>query len=68
MFFHAVNPYVLNTLLILIDRHREGHIIQMVDHFIQLANDERGIAEAKVTSTRPLTEDRERSTFFNICR
>ena len=54
--FSAVNPYVLNTLLILIDRHREGHLIQMVDHFIQLANDERGIAEAKVTTTRPLTE------------
>jgi len=54
--FSAVNPYVLNTLLILIDRHREGHLIQMVDDFIQLANDERGIAEAKVTTTRPLTE------------
>jgi F-type H+-transporting ATPase subunit delta len=54
--FAAVNRYVLNTLLILIDRHREDHIIQMADHFIQLANDERGIAEAKVTSTRPLTE------------
>ena len=54
--FSAVNPYVLNTLLILIDRHREGHLIQMVDYFIQLANDERGIAEAKVTTTRPLTE------------
>jgi F-type H+-transporting ATPase subunit delta len=54
--FSAVNPYVLNTLLILIDRHREGYLIQMVDYFIQLANDERGIAEAKVTTTRPLTE------------
>ena len=46
--FSSVNPYVLNTLLILIDRHREDHIIQMADQFIQLANDERGIAEAKV--------------------
>jgi F-type H+-transporting ATPase subunit delta len=54
--FSAVNPYVLNTLLILVDRHREENIIQMVDHFIQLANDERGIAEAKVITTRPLTE------------
>ena len=54
--FSSVNPYVLNTLLILIDRHREDHIIQMADQFIQLANDERGIAEAKVISTRALTE------------
>ena len=28
----------------------------MADEFIQLANDERGIAEAKVISTRALTE------------
>ena len=28
----------------------------MADHFIQLANDERGIAEAKVISTRALSE------------
>ena len=54
--FSSVNPYVLNTLLVLIDRHREDHIIQMADDFIQLANDERGIAEAKVISTRALSE------------
>jgi F-type H+-transporting ATPase subunit delta len=54
--FSSVNPYVLNTLMILIDRHREDYIADMADHFIQLANDERGIAEAKVYSVRPLTE------------
>lgn len=54
--FSSVNPYALNTLMILIDRHREDYIADMADHFIKLANDERGIAEAKVYSVRPLTE------------
>lgn len=54
--FESVNPYVLNTLMILIERHRENEISGVADHFIQLANDERGIAEAKVYSIRPLTE------------
>ncbi|WP_338450213.1 F0F1 ATP synthase subunit delta [Niallia oryzisoli] len=55
--FSAVNPYVLNTLLILIDRHREDHIAQVADQFITLANEEKGIAEATVVSTRLLTEE-----------
>ncbi|MBY0123236.1 F0F1 ATP synthase subunit delta [Bacillus sp. S/N-304-OC-R1] len=54
--FASVNTYVLNTLMILIERHREDHISDVADHFISLANDERGIAEAKVYSIRPLTE------------
>ena len=43
-----MNHFVLNTLMILIDRHREDQIVEVVDRFIELANDERGIAEAKV--------------------
>ncbi|MBS4190091.1 F0F1 ATP synthase subunit delta [Bacillus sp. FJAT-49705] len=54
--FESVSTYVLNTLMILIDRHREDHISDVADYFISLANDERGIAEAKVYSIRPLTE------------
>ncbi|KAA0548594.1 F0F1 ATP synthase subunit delta [Bacillus sp. BGMRC 2118] len=48
---------VLNTLLILIDRHRQSIITEMVDFFIQEANDVRGIADAKVYSVRELTKD-----------
>lgn len=55
--FGAVHPFVLNTLLILIDRHREDYITDMADQFIQLANDDRGIAEAQVYTTRPITDD-----------
>ena len=54
--FTSVNPYVLNTLLILIDRHREDEIIEVANQFFELANEESGVAEAKVYSTRELTE------------
>lgn len=55
--FSKVNPYVLNTLMILIDRHRDDQIVEVVDQFVELANEEHGIAEAKVYSIRPLTKE-----------
>ncbi|WP_077215061.1 F0F1 ATP synthase subunit delta [Bacillus dakarensis] len=55
--FGNVQTSVLNTLMILIDRHREGLISDVVDQFIEFANDERGIAEATVYTIRPLTEE-----------
>ncbi|RSK54245.1 F0F1 ATP synthase subunit delta [Bacillus canaveralius] len=55
--FSTANTYVLNTLMILIDRHREDHVADVANYFIGLANDERGVAEAKVYSVRPLTEE-----------
>jgi F-type H+-transporting ATPase subunit delta len=55
--FSTINPFVLNTLMILIDRHREDQIADMADRFVELANEERGIAEAKVYSIRPLTDE-----------
>lgn len=42
--------------MILIERHREDHIADVADHFISLANDKKGIADAKVYTVRPLTE------------
>ncbi|MED3623868.1 F0F1 ATP synthase subunit delta [Neobacillus thermocopriae] len=55
--FATVNPYVLNTLLLLIDRHRANEIVEVANQFIELANEEMGIAEAKVYSTRALTDE-----------
>ncbi|OCA82399.1 F0F1 ATP synthase subunit delta [Bacillus sp. FJAT-27225] len=55
--FNAVNPYVQNTLMILIDRHRENEIPGVADGYIEFANDARGIAEAKVYSVRPLSDE-----------
>ncbi|MBS4212596.1 MULTISPECIES: F0F1 ATP synthase subunit delta [Neobacillus] len=54
--FTSVNQYVLNTVLILIERHREGEIVEVVNQFTELTNDELGIAEAEVTSIRPLSD------------
>jgi len=55
--FSQVNPFVLNTLMILIDRHRQDQMVEVVDQFVELSNEEHGIADAKVYSIRPLTED-----------
>ncbi|MFD1929364.1 F0F1 ATP synthase subunit delta [Sporosarcina siberiensis] len=54
--FKDVNPLILNLLYVLLDRKRMDEIVNCIDEFITLANDASGIAEAKVYSTRPLTE------------
>lgn len=53
--FATANPIVINTLKVLVDRSREDAITDVADHFIELANEERGIAAATVYSIRPLT-------------
>lgn len=55
--FGSVSTYVLNTLMILVDRHREDQIADVADQFIALANDAKGVAEAKVYSVQPLTAE-----------
>jgi F-type H+-transporting ATPase subunit delta len=54
--FASINVFVLNTLLILIDRHRENEIIEVANQFIELANEASGVAEAEVYSVRALTD------------
>jgi len=55
--FGSASPYVLNTLMVLVDRHRTGSITEVADQFIELVNDTKGVAEAKVYSVQPLTDD-----------
>ncbi|WP_210364419.1 F0F1 ATP synthase subunit delta [Bacillus sp. REN3] len=55
--FASASTYVLNTLMILVDRHREDQISEVADQFIALANEARGIAEAKVYSVQPLSAE-----------
>lgn len=55
--FAKLHQYVLNTLMILIERHREDHISAVVNHYVELANEARGIAEANAYSVRALTEE-----------
>ncbi|GGC85960.1 ATP synthase subunit delta [Thalassobacillus devorans] len=55
--FAGYSSEVLNTLMLLLDRHREDIIPDLIDHFIEKVNDAKGIAEAKVYSVRELSED-----------
>jgi F-type H+-transporting ATPase subunit delta len=59
--FANVSESVINTLLLLIDRKREDVISDMVDYFIELANDARGVADAAVYSVRELSKDEEKA-------
>ncbi|MGM8364785.1 F0F1 ATP synthase subunit delta [Virgibacillus sp. W0181] len=54
--FQGIQTDVLNTLKILVERQRVGIIPSMVDDFIQLYNDAKGIAEATVYSVRELSQ------------
>lgn len=54
--FKGVNPLVLNALYVLLDAKRMDEAQNVFDEFLGLADDAAGIAEAKVYSTRPLTE------------
>ncbi|MDV6378265.1 F0F1 ATP synthase subunit delta [Sporosarcina sp. GW1-11] len=56
-FFSEANQLVLNTLYVLIDAGRIGETVNLINDFQELANEASGIAEAKVYSTRPLSED-----------
>ncbi|MDR4890211.1 F0F1 ATP synthase subunit delta [Fredinandcohnia sp. QZ13] len=57
--FQGFSQMTLNTLYLLIDRHREDIIADVAEEFIALANDKRGIADATVYSVRPLTDSEE---------
>ncbi|RDW22261.1 F0F1 ATP synthase subunit delta [Oceanobacillus arenosus] len=55
--FQSLQKDVVNTLKLLIDRHRTDIIPATINQFIQLVNDAKGMVEASVYSTRALTED-----------
>ncbi|TWT27656.1 F0F1 ATP synthase subunit delta [Planomicrobium sp. CPCC 101110] len=55
--FGQANVFVVNTLLLMAERKRLDEIVGLVDGYIRLANEEQGIADAKVYSVRPLSEE-----------
>lgn len=55
--FGSLNTYVLNTLMLLVDRHRADEIHAVAEEFIELSNEENGIEEADVYTIRPLTDE-----------
>ena len=54
--FQSVSVELKNTLLLMIERQRIQEIADMALEFVELTNEENAIAEAKVYTTRPLTE------------
>lgn len=59
--FKDASQTVINTILLLIDRKREDLLLEIAEQYFLLANDARGIADAKVFSVRPLTADEEQA-------
>jgi F-type H+-transporting ATPase subunit delta len=59
--FKGANMLILNTLCVLLDKKRINEVVHVVDEFNAFANDAAGIAEAKVYSTRPLTDEESQS-------
>src|SRR5699024_2441534 len=54
--FTGFHEDVLHTLSLLVDRHNESIVPEVVDHFIAFANEAKGIKEATVYSVRALTD------------
>lgn len=54
--FQGFSEDVLHTLFLLVDRHKETIIPQMVEDFVTLANEAKGTKQATVYSVRPLTD------------
>jgi F-type H+-transporting ATPase subunit delta len=55
--FASLSQPILNTLYMLADRHRLDIVAEVADAYFDQANEERNVAEAIVSSVRPLTED-----------
>ncbi|MFS0750297.1 F0F1 ATP synthase subunit delta [Oceanobacillus sp. 1P07AA] len=55
--FKGTDQVVINTLKLLVDRHRTSTIPSIVDHLVALVNDAKGIADATVYSIRELSTD-----------
>ncbi|WAA09663.1 F0F1 ATP synthase subunit delta [Fervidibacillus albus] len=54
--FSDFSPYIVNTLLIMIERHRVDHVVPMIEQFFQLSYERKGLAVATVETVRPLTD------------
>ncbi|RDW20548.1 F0F1 ATP synthase subunit delta [Oceanobacillus chungangensis] len=66
--FTNLQKDVVNTLKLLIDRHRTVIIPAIIDQFIQLVNNAKGIVEATVYSTRALSENEKRELELSFAK
>ena len=58
--FKGMQPDVVHTIKLLVDRHRITAIPAIIEQFISLVNDAKGIADATVYSVRDLTDAEKR--------
>ncbi|CAG9620139.1 F0F1 ATP synthase subunit delta [Sutcliffiella rhizosphaerae] len=63
--FASASPYIVNTLQLLIDRHRQGIVLEMIDAYKKLSNEALNVEDAKVYSVRPLTTE-EQATLSSV--
>lgn len=64
-FASVLSEQTIHTLYLMFDHHREAVILDLIKQYVDLANEERGIAEATVYSVRPLS-DRESSALSEV--
>src|SRR5690625_1184477 len=55
--FKALHRDIVHTIQLLVERKRLNIASSMIDHFIQLVNDAKGVAEATVYSVRKLSDE-----------
>ncbi len=55
--FASVQPIILNTVKLLVDKKRIHEVVSVIDAFVSLANNAQGVADAVVFSTRALDEE-----------
>lgn len=55
--FNGIHPLIQNTLFVMLEKNRLTETVSLVDAFIEFANETAGVADAKVFSTRSLTEE-----------
>lgn len=55
--FASLSEDVQNTIIILMERHREEELLAVADYFISLVNEAKQTVEATVYSARKLTEE-----------
>ncbi|MBN8235005.1 F0F1 ATP synthase subunit delta [Halobacillus kuroshimensis] len=54
--FQSFSEEIVNLLKLLVERHREDIILDMIQDYIRMMNDAKGIADADVYSVRQLSE------------
>lgn len=59
--FKEANQLIQNTLFIMLEKNRLADIVNTIDEFVAYAYEAAGVAEAKVFSTRALTEEESQS-------